>query len=533
MRRWLPSRSTFTAAAMTAVLLFVAYAPYSLVVPSFLALVPFLWLLEERVSGSADVSPSGGGGSLAPGDAAGLGRADGAAKVGFWAGLLANGLILYWMVVALWHFTPLAAAGYLATILVLGAWWALLGWTTVWVRRRTRIPLWVVFPLLWTAVEWGIGHQGDIRFPWLGLGTSLTTVPVLVQWAEIAGARGVTLWLAWANVMVYLTLRYRRWRPAAALLLTLAAALGYGVWRERSLVLKPATVVAVVQPNVGFKEKLAERDRDRQVERLLRLTVRADSLPGVRLVAWPEAAVDGYFVDHPQWVQWIGDTARALRVPILAGGLDARFYPNGTYDVYNAAFYFDTTGSDTGYRPYHKTYLVPIVERVPFLPPRWFGKLKWFGGFGRGEHFPLYPVAAHAGLPGGRFGVLICYESAFEDLARRYRREGADFLLNITNDAWFGRTAAPYQHASHLVMRAIETRMGIARAANTGISEFVDPLGRTHLRTALDTRGVEADTVYTTAGLTPYVRWGDWVGLLALVGSGALVVAVLIRRTGR
>ncbi len=401
----------------------------------------------------------------------------------------------------------------------------------MWVRRRTNLPLWAVFPLLWTAVEWAIGHQGEVRFPWLGLGTSLTSLPVLVQWADLAGARGVTLWVVWTNVMVYLALRRRAWRPAAAAAAVLAAAAAYGVWRERTTVLRPVTVVAVVQPNLGFEEKRAQRDQDAVVEQLLRLTVRAESLPGVRLVAWPEGAVDGYFIDHRDWEAWIADTVRRTRVPVLAGGLDVQIHPNGTYDTYNAAFFFDSTGSDTSWPSYRKTYLVPIVERVPFVNPRWFGRMKWFGGFGHGDRFPVYRFEEGRGRVGG-FGVLICYESAFEDLARRYRRDGADFLVNITNDAWFGRTDAPYQHAAHLVMRAIETRVGIARAANTGISEFVDPLGFTHRRTPLEVERVEADTVYTTAGRTLYVRLGDWVGLLALVGTGALLVAGLIRRRG-
>ncbi len=511
-RRWLPDWKDLTAAATTAVLLFTAYAPYDLVLPSFVALVPFLWRLEDRL----DVR------THARTDA----RALGPLGTGFWFGLLANGLVLYWMVIALWHFTRLSAMGYLATIVILGLFWAVLAWATVWVRRRARLPAWAVFPLLWTALEWGVGHLGEIRFPWLGLGTSLTSVPVLVQWADLAGARGVTLWLAWVNVAVFLAVRRRTWRPAALAGATVLAALGYGAWRERTLAVRPVTVVAVVQPNLGFEEKEASRDQDSVVEQLLRLTVRADSLPGVRLVAWPEGATDGYFVDHPQWVTWIADTVRATRVPILVGGLDAQFYPGGSYDTYNAAFFFDSTGSDARWPSYRKTYLVPIVERVPFLNPRWFGKLKWFGGFGHGDRFPVYRVG------GGGFGVVICYESAFEDLARRYRREGADFLLNITNDAWFGRTAAPYQHASHLVMRAIETRMGIARAANTGISEFVDPLGRAYRRTPLEVQTVEADTVYTTSGETLYVRLGDWVGVLALVGTGALLVAAFVRRGG-
>ena len=113
--------------------------------------------------------------------------------------------------------------------------------------------------------------------------------------------------------------------------------------------------------------------------------------------------------------------------------------------------------------------------------------MKWFGGFGRGTYLPVY------GKQGARFGVFICYESAFEDLPRDYRRLGADFLVNITNDAWFGRTSAPYQHESMVRMRAIESRMGIARAANTGISEFIDPLGHAYHATELGTQAILAD----------------------------------------
>ncbi len=504
LRRWLPERRDFLAAAATAVLLCVAYPPFSLVVPSFVALVPFVWRLEDR---------------LTPGAAAA-----GAAKLGFWAGLLANALVLYWIVVALWHFTPLSALGYAATVLILAGWWALAAWATVWVRRRTGLPLWAVLPLIWTAMEWGIGHQGDIAFPWLGLGTSLTAAPILVQWADLAGARGVTLWLAWVNVLVAVALRRRSWRPAVPVAATLAAALAYGVWRERTTVLVPVTKVAVLQPNVGFKEKQTRREDSTLVEQLLQMTARAESLPGVRLVAWPEAAVPVFFVDHPRWEAWIADSVRRTRIPVLAGGLDAEPNPAGYWDYYNAAFLFDSTGTDRSFPVYRKKYLVPITERVPFLNPRWFGSLKFFGGFGHGDRFPVYRIRE------GGFGVVICYESAFEDLARRYRREGADFLLNITNDAWFGRTAGPYQHAAHLVMRAIETRMGVARAANTGVSEFVDPLGHTHLRTPLEVERVEADTVYTTHLEPLYVRLGDWVAVFALVGSGSLLLAALIRR---
>jgi apolipoprotein N-acyltransferase len=504
LRGLLPSRREAGGAACCAILLFLAYAPASLVVPSFLALVPFIWLLEEGLATRRGLDDF---------------------RLGWWFGVFTWGLVLHWMPVALWHFTPLSAVGYLAAVLVvLAPQWGFAAWIISRVRRRTGLPLWVVVPLVWSAVEWVGAHYGDVRFPWLGLGTSLTRAPGLVQWADIAGARGVGIWLAWANVLVYLALRGRVWRPMAGLAATLALALGYGAWRSGTLELRPVTTVAVLQPDVGFDEKRGSREDERLVAQLIELTRRARADSSVRLVAWPEAAVPNYFVTHPAWEAAIGEVARGLRTPILAGGLDAVIHPDNSYDNWNAAFLFDTTGSARNQPSYRKRYLVPIVERVPFVNPDWFGELRWFGGFEKGDRFPVYEIAE------GRFGVLICYESAFEDLARRYRRDGADFLVNITNDAWFGRTAAPYQHASHLVMRAIETRVGIARAANTGISQFVDPLGRTHASTPLFTEQVVAREVLTTDARTLYVRFGDWAGALALAGAASLLAAAWIRK---
>jgi apolipoprotein N-acyltransferase len=507
LRDFLPERREVLPAALVAVLLFVAYPPASLVVPSFCALVPFLWVLERTASERRAGPPTWRLGDF---------------LLGYWFGACANGVVLYWIVVALFHFTPLSLAGYLAAIfIVLAPMWGIVSWAYLRVRTRTTIPVWVAFPLIWTAVEFLQAHLGDVRFPWLGIGTSLVRLPVLVQWADTAGARGVTLWLAWANAMVYLALkdRARAWRPLGLVGATVALALGYGLWRERTLVMRPVTTVAVIQPNVGFKEKRESREQDTLAIALLALVRRADSIPGVRLVAWPEAALEGYFLNKPEWPGWIGAVSRGSGIPILGGGLDAELRPEGWYEPFNAAFLFDSAGSYTDQPSYRKKYLVPIVERVPFLNPRWFGDLKWFGGFGKGDRFPVYLIRE------GGFGVLICYESAFEDLARGYRGRGADFLVNITNDAWFGRTAAPYQHASHLVMRAIETRIGIARAANTGISQFVDPLGYTHDNTPLYVPRVEAAEVLTTDVRTLYVRLGDWVALVAAVGALACLAA--------
>jgi apolipoprotein N-acyltransferase len=505
-----PPRRAIGPIALGAVALAASYPPFKLPFLSFVAVTPAVLLIRQAVR-EEDVG--------------------GAFGVGFWYGLAAQALVLNWMIVALWHFTPLAALGYFATITLEALWSGALFWFVVRVRlRMPAVPLAVTFPVVWTAVEWTIGHQGDIRFPWLGIGTSLTDAPLLVQWADIAGARGVTFWLAWCNVMIVDGLlppvgaRRATVRRLAPVALTLVAALGYGLWRERTLPTRPVAVVGLVQPNEGFWEKWQPAHEDSVVAKLIRLTHQLKRQAPLDLVLWPEAAIPGYFVNHPEWDQAIARAARDDRLPILTGGLDVEFFDPRSYTYFNAAFFYDSAGTRDPSAVYHKHYLVPVVERVPFIPPPWI-HLQWFGGFGKGQTLPVY------GRPGARFGALICYESAFEDLPRAYRRLGADFLVNITNDAWFGRTSAPYQHESMLRMRAIEARMGVARAANSGISEFIDPFGRAYDATQLGTEAIVADHVRTSDVTTLYARWGDWVGLFSVLTT--LGFAGFLVRRGR
>ena len=207
---------------------------------------------------------------------------------------------------------------------------------------------------------------------------------------------------------------------------------------------------------------------------------------------------------------------------MLVGGLDLDYRSRDDYDSYNAVFFFEP-GQDS-VAVYRKRYLVPVTERVPFVNPEWFRGLAFLGGFGIGQHGTVFPFAEHG------FGVLICYESIFENLARQLRRDGAAFLLNVTNDAWFGRTSAPYQHMSHLVMRAIENRVGIARAANSGISGWIDPTGRIHEPSGLYE---EQTGIYhlTTGSKAPfYVTLGDWVGVLSVVAALGLIVVARRRQ---
>jgi apolipoprotein N-acyltransferase len=485
-----------------------SYPPFPLPFLSFFAIAPAVLLVRVAI---AEGNPRH------------------AFRWGWWYGLVTNAFVLYWMIVALWHFTPFSALGYFATIAVIGLFTGVMFWFVARVRLAApRVPLWVAFPIAWTALEWMIGHLGDVRFPWLGLGTSLADAPVLVQWADLAGARGVTLWLAWCNVVIVEsfvgtgeggsgtgTATAKRLAPV---LLSIVLAFGYGAWRMKTLPMREVGVVGLVQPNEGFSEKWDPAHADSMMSTLFSLSrgLMAGA-PRPHLLVWPEAAIPGFFVDHPQWDAAIATFARENRIPLLTGGLNAEPEEGRprAYRIFNAAFFYDSTGDRTRYPIYAKRYLVPVTERVPFVPAQLFraipGLARWSGGFRPGRELPVYDS------PLGRFGVVICYESAFEDATRTYRKLGSDFFVNVTNDAWFGNTSAPAQHASHLVLRAIETRMGVARAANSGISEFLDPLGRAYAATRLNEAASVAGVLRTSTVIPLYVRLGDWVGMVVVV----------------
>jgi len=324
--------------------------------------------------------------------------------------------------------------------------------------------------------------------------------------------------------------RKRALVSVGAVVVLAAAVVAYGRWRLTTIEMQVVAPIAIVQPNIPQQEKWQDDNRGRIVSMLADLTRKGIQNGQPQLVVWPEVALPGYLVQNPEWA----DTLRALsgpsRVPILFGILDVEFLPTRTpagaqdYEVFNAAMTTDSMGAIAHQQPYRKEFLVPVVERVPFLDPDWFKGLKYFGGFGRGEDQPPFRYAF------GDAGILICYESIFPQLSREYRRGGAEILVNITNDAWFGRSIAPYQHEAHLAFRAIENRIGIVRSANTGISAYVDPLGRFHDETGLETSASRTYQAQTTSVTTLYVRMGDWVGLGSLLATLGLVGTAWIRR---
>ncbi|MGI9141212.1 MAG: apolipoprotein N-acyltransferase [Gemmatimonadaceae bacterium] len=496
------------AVAASAALFAIAFPPFKLLLPAFVCLAP----LGIHIARLADRNGTG----LE------------SARAGLWFTLLGYGCNIYWIAVALSLFTNLAFAGYGAALVWLAPFGALTAAVLFTARRHTGWPMAVLLPLVWVSFELVLNYLSDLSFPWLPLGLTLSGWPVLAQAADLSGVRGLSFWIAATNgLVVDAWLAWRaapltaRWRPvvlragvALGLVLTFVS---YGAWRMSAIELTPFARVTVVQPNIPEEDKLRAADKDKYLGIAGRITREELARARTDLVIWPETAVPDFLWRNPHWTDSLRATVGSSGTPILFGFLDStRPVPAG-FEYYNAAALTDAQGNISDQAPYRKSFLVPIVERVPFVNPAWFASFNYFGSFGRG----VDPVPFT--LPFGKVGVLICYESIFPQLSRSYRRDGVSLLVNVTNDAWFGRSTAPYQHFGHLPIRAIENRLPIARSANTGISAYIDPLGRVHGATPLQVEGAWTHNVERASVTSLYSRFGDWLSWL----SAAVVVALL------
>lgn len=501
---------------VSAALFAIAFPPFPLFIPVLVCLVPIAITIAR----------------LADGDGTGWD----AARVGLWFGILGYGANLYWIAIALLLYTKLAILGYLGTLIWLGPAVAIAAAALFTARRLTKWPLALLLPIVWVASELMLNHLSDLSFPWLPLGLSMSRVPVMAQLADVSSVRTVSFWIAAINGLLAdaWLLRNERHRRGAvvqrivSVLCILAVAWGYGAWRMSSIALKPLAQVAIVQPDIPEEAKLNVQDPTTHVATLTAMTRYELRAHAPQLILWPEAALDQFLWRYPNWLDSLRAATAARPTPILTGVMDSDNPLSGDFHYYNAAIITDANGHVGGQPAYRKQYLVPIVERVPFVNPAWFHGMNYFGAFSRGVSEQPFEG------PFGKVGTMICYESIYPELTRAYATNGAVMLANITNDAWFQRSSAPYQHFAHLAFRAIETRLPIVRAANTGISGYIDPLGRVRAETPIFVPKTETYAIQGAGVQTLYLRLGDWLsGLCAAVTGGLLLVAWRRRRIDR
>jgi apolipoprotein N-acyltransferase len=445
---------------------------------------------------------------------------------------------LYWLVEVMTTFGGLntAAAIGAAALLVayLSLYPALFALTMAWLcRRRGQRALWLA-PAVWVTSELGRTYVWS-GFPWVLLGYSQATVLPVAQAASVVGVFGLSFIVVSVSAALAGAMGHggRRVLPLAAVVATVLAIAAWGAWRVHDaawLRAGDAIRVGVVQGNIPQEDKWNPAARDAIFDRYLAmsrqaLAARAD------VVIWPESSTPFVFERDP-----LGESLRRLarqaRVPFLIGsdqiepvqftsGPDRaplRGSDGAEERYYTAAFLIGADGSTVGV--YRKMHLVPFGEYVPLKRLLFFvGPLvEAVSDFSAGTTASTLPVSGHS------VSVAICYEVIYPSLIRGFVTGGSELLTTITNDAWYGWSSAAYQHWEQASLRAIEEGRYLARAANTGISGFVDPYGRVLAASRLFEQAVLVEDLRFIRDRTIYSRTGDLVGWLS---AAATALAVL------
>jgi apolipoprotein N-acyltransferase len=444
--------------------------------------------------------------------------------------------ILYWIYNVLTEFGHLPSALGVLFVVLLSAYLALylsaFTFGVRWVRAHADIPETLFAPPLWVALEYLRGFLFS-GFPWELLGYSQYRVLSLVQIADITGVYGVSFLIILVNVALYRLAYFgaeRSWSSAfrevlAAAILIAGTAL-YGQWRVMELAQTSAPEkpvrIALVQGNIRQDMKWETSYQEETIKIYAHLTQQA-KFPKPHLVIWPETAAPFFFQSPSNLQNRVLEVSQQMGVPLLLGA--PSFDRQGDkIRYYNSAFLVSPEKRIVG--RYDKLHLVPFGEYAPLSGIFSFTKdiIGAMGDFTEGAGIRNLP------FPQGDFGVLICYEAIFPDLTRRFVAGGARFLVNITNDAWFGKSSAPYQHLSMVTLRAVENRVPVARAANTGISALVDSSGRIHAASDLFTREVLSGTIQVGQTKTIYTQYGD---LFAYACLGLTALGILMIRFRR
>ncbi len=474
-------------AAISGLLLTAAFPKFDWHVLAWVALIPLFWAIQGKPL-----------------------------KTGFGLGFLTGGIhyvtLLYWITGVMKTYGQLPAvvswAILLLLVLYLGLYFGAFCLLLTGLRQRSPRLIWIT-PFLWVGLEYlrAIFLSG---FPWENLGYTQYNLLPLIQISDIFGVYGLSALIVAVNLVLFETWQAVNakqvipWKALLTVVCLVCACLAYGHWRIRQLdtllQTAPEMSVALVQGNIDQSKKWDPAFQQETLKRYGRLTRRIlEEKPS--LVVWPETALPFYlFHDQPLTDRFI-DLVRDSETPFLVGS-PSFAKENGQVYYHNSAYLLNPDGGVLG--KYDKVHLVPYGEYVPLkrLFP-FLGKIvQAVGDFVPGRKGQVLSIDST------EFGVLICFEVIFPELGRAMALNGAQFLVNITNDAWFGRSSAPYQHMSMAVFRAVETRRAIARAANTGISAFIDPLGRKLKKTPLFREAVLTQSLPIMERNTLYVSWG-------------------------
>ncbi|MEO0114916.1 MAG: apolipoprotein N-acyltransferase [candidate division WOR-3 bacterium] len=448
-------------------------------------------------------------------------------KKTFWLAWLFGGLFaffhLWWLYFLVVPVVPMTKFLLILGVTVL---FAYLGLYTAVFAILTKYCGIIFAPFIWAGLEF-IRTKSEIGFPWGLLGYTQTPYLPLIQMASIFGVYGISAYVVEINLLIYLIRKELSLRTnndfqpkifglVVLLILSVLLPFSYGLFR-----LKPNQnwfKVAIIQPNVSPNEKGDRDSLKKNQNDLIVLTEKA--LPAQpNLLIYPETATLTDITQDKAFQAVLKNLVDSSKVYLLTGTPVYDREVGGRY--YNGAVLFEP-GKEL-WQGYKKIHPVPFSEKIPYADKvPLFKKLETadMGDMTPGKVFRVF------NFPYGRFSVLICFESIFPDLTQEFTKRGADFLINITNDGWFGRTPGPHQHSELSILRTVENGVPLVRCANNGISFIVDPYGRVLNKTSLFTQTVLIDNLPKPIKPTFYRRFGD---IFAIVSLGLVGLGLVLR----
>lgn len=463
-------------------------------------------------------------------------------RMGLVAGFAHYLTLIYWVSYTMQHYGHLPFYISIPVLVLFCLYLALFPAAFAWLLvrfARGPVACMIAIPVFWISLEF-VRSFFLSGFPWEMLGHSQYLNTNLIQIADIIGVYGISFLIALANgavFMVYLSVKGGMWlgKPvskqlaavsAAVFLAAFCAVWGYGKFRvesvDRTIAGAPSMNITVVQGNIDQLIKWKKEFQMSTTQKYIDMSLSANRPD---LVVWPETATPFYYGYDIRMTKLVENGIRRAGTHFVVGSPSFEDKAEQR-DYFNSAYLIGPDGSRRG--KYDKVHLVPFGEYVPlkrFLP--FVGKIvEHVGDFKSGEAGRTLQMEEY------KLGAQVCYEIIFPELCREMAKNGANLLVNITNDAWYGITSAPYQHFSMTIFRAVENKRSLVRSANTGISGFVDPAGRIIAQTGIFQDAVLSSPVpvMPETEMTLYTKYGDWFAAVCVAASFAIIIVEHYRR---
>ncbi len=484
---------------VSAIFLILSFAPFDLFPLAWIAFLPFFYFLYNASDHKT------------------------VAKGGLVFGLLYFFGNVYWIYHSLYYYGSVPLAFSFFIVILLSFYLALYIMVFALLYKnliKTNLPTCFYAPFIWISLE-VLRNYLLTGFPWALIGYSQYKFLLISQIADITGIYGVSFLVVLFNCFVFDILIFKRQKTNFPLLpyypiitstITIIVififCISYGFKKLNETDNEHSVKVAIVQGNIPQNVKWDNKKILEIIDIYKNLTLKAKAFEP-NLIVWPETAVPFVFDRHKTYTNDLIHFVKNENIYLLFGTIMEREPDKFT----NSSVLIDSNGVIAYY--YDKIHLVPFGEYVPLRKILFFVDKLTFGvgDYKAGEN---YNVAV---TPFGKFSTLICYESIFPSQVRKFYQKGGNFIVNITNDGWFGNTSGPYQHFSMAVFRAIENRKPLVRAANSGISGYIDSKGRIVKKTKLFERTFLVEDIFVNEKMSFYTKYGDIFAYICIVVS--------------